>query len=116
MLPAKGDALSQADRPAKAEVALRRAAEIAERDVPDEVWQAMESLAILYGQEGRYDEAVAAYRRAMAELPEVGRPVLVDQVVLRIALAQNLGQLGKLDEALALARDATQRANPHARR
>jgi tetratricopeptide (TPR) repeat protein len=47
----------------------------------------------------------------MAELPEVGRLVLVDQVVLRTSLAQNLGQLGKLDEALALARDATERAD-----
>jgi tetratricopeptide (TPR) repeat protein len=108
---AKGGALVDADRTQEAEVALRRAVDLAEREDPDDIPQTIQGLGYLYEQEGRYGDAVEAYRRALAHLPASGPGVVQSQVVFRERLASNLSNEGKPEEAEAYARDAAARAD-----
>jgi tetratricopeptide (TPR) repeat protein len=103
---AKGTTLAAANRTQEAEVSLRHAVELAETAVPGYVPLATEGLGFVYEQEGRYEDAVAAFRRALASSPRRGAGTLSTGLTARERLAANLVQLGRVDEALPIAREA----------
>jgi tetratricopeptide (TPR) repeat protein len=102
---AKGGALVDSDRMREAEVAFRRAADLAEREAPDNIPLTVQGLGYLYEQQGRYSDAVDAYRRALAHL-STGAGVVVSQIVFRERLASNLTNVGNEAEAEQFAREA----------
>ncbi len=102
----KGSTLVEANRHADAEVALRHAVELAETIAPDYLPQAIQGLGYLYEDQGRYRDAVEAYRSALGKLPATGPGVASSSVIFRVRLAANLSSLGRNDEALAMGREA----------
>jgi tetratricopeptide (TPR) repeat protein len=101
---AKGASLVTADRMQEAEVSFRHAVDVAEREGLDELPLAIQGLGFLYEQQGRYQDAIDAYRGALGRLPKAG--VVPSQVTFRERLAVNLSSSGKHAEAEMTAREA----------
>ena len=107
---ARGTTLVELDRIDEAEQALRHSVELAEKYVPDQLPQSIQGLGYLYEQQGRFREAVDAYRRALEKLPNTGSGVMSGMIVFRQRLAINLSLLGQLEEAEAESRRAVELA------
>jgi len=103
---ARGVTLVQLSRMDEAEVALQKAVAIASHGAPTELVTAISGLGYLYQEQGRYAEAVDAYRKALGALAPADPVFPSGQVTFRSQLAQNLTLLGKHDEAVAVAREA----------
>jgi len=108
---AKGTTLVEAHQPEPAERALRRAVEISEKAAPDYLPQAIQGLGYLYEAQGRYLDAIAAYRDALAHLPAAGSGVVTAQIMFKGRLAVNLKTLGRTREAVQFALEAKQLAD-----
>jgi tetratricopeptide (TPR) repeat protein/predicted Ser/Thr protein kinase len=91
----KGTTLIEANRVGDAEASLRRAVELGETTLPDTLPQAIQGLGYLYERQGRYADAVAAYRRALAKLAALGQADSANDAVMRTRLALNLGLIGE---------------------
>ena len=103
----KATALVEADNEgAEVEAMLRRAAELAQRHAPEYVARTTMGLAYLFEGQGRYGDAVATYRRALAELEASGASTSLHNFRERLAI--NLSLLGSDDEAEREARAAVE--------
>ncbi|MCW5809226.1 MAG: tetratricopeptide repeat protein, partial [Deltaproteobacteria bacterium] len=100
----RGAVLIEADRAAEGEASLVRALDLAQRSAPELIAIVTQGLGYLHEDRGRYDEAVAAYRRALAHLPP--GPATGTEVTFRNRLAINLSLLGHTEEAEREARAA----------
>jgi eukaryotic-like serine/threonine-protein kinase len=98
-----GAALAQAQRPDDAELEFRKALALAEQHVPDYVPIIIQGLAFALEGRGRYRDAVAMYREALASDPPPSAPA---EITFRNRLAQSLTMLGEVAEAEAEARAA----------
>jgi eukaryotic-like serine/threonine-protein kinase len=103
---AKGGTLIALARFAEAEKSLRHAVELAEHGAIETLPQAIQGLGFLYEQQGRYTDAVEAYRLALQKLPAEGQGSTSSAIIFRQRLAINLSMLGKTHEAEAIAREA----------
>jgi eukaryotic-like serine/threonine-protein kinase len=103
---AKGSTLIALTRFAEAEKSLRHAVELAENGALDSLPQAIQGLGFLYEQQGRYADAVDAYRTALKKLPAEGAGSTSSAIIFRQRLAINLAMLGKTHEAAAISREA----------
>ena len=101
----QGEALIQANRLTEGEQVLRKTIERTVRDAPDTLSQVIIGLADLYESQGRYEDAVAAFRDAIAKTP-AGTNVSA-MLTYRERLAVALSMIGQTDEALALGRAVT---------
>jgi len=102
----KGGALLDADRFDDGERLLRHAVELAEARAPDQLSEADQALAESYVTRGRYDDAAAAYRRALAR----ASADRATAVVLHDRLALVLEMAGHEAESETEARTAVQLA------
>jgi tetratricopeptide (TPR) repeat protein len=100
----KGIALVDVGRAVEGEASLRKSVEICEHGAQWYLPQAIQGLGYLYEQQARYPEAIDAYRKALASLPKAGE--ISSSIVFRERLSSNLGELGRQDEAIAVAREA----------
>ncbi len=107
----RGSTLVELDRQAEAELALRHAVELAETRSPQYLSLAIQGLGYLYESQGRYVDAIDAYRRALARLAKDGGPPSTIDVTYRGRLAVNLSLLGKSAEAEVEARGAMELAD-----
>jgi tetratricopeptide (TPR) repeat protein len=102
----KGAALVAADRAEEGERALLDAVALARTTSADDLARALHSLGYFYEAQGRYAEAVGAYRQAIEQLPRspsgqvIGSPAFFEQ------LAVNLAHTGQLEAAELEARHA----------
>jgi eukaryotic-like serine/threonine-protein kinase len=104
---ARGTTLIELARFEEAEAALRRAVELATTHGLDTLPEAIQGLGYLYESQGRYADAVDAYRTALEKLPTTdGRSTTAGAVIFRQRLAINLAMLGEHAEAESLAREA----------
>ncbi len=103
---AKGSTLLQVSRFAEAEKSLRHAVELAQTHTLDTLPQAIQGLGYLYEQQGRYADAVDAYRTALEKLPAEGAGVTSSAIIFRQRLAINLAMLGRTHEAASISREA----------
>ncbi len=101
----EGEALIQANRLNEGEQVLRKTIERTVRDAPETLSQVIIGLADLYESQGRYAEAVAAFRDAIAKTPP-GTNVSA-MLTYRERLAVALSMIGQTDEALTLGRAVT---------
>ncbi|HEY5922469.1 MAG TPA: serine/threonine-protein kinase [Kofleriaceae bacterium] len=102
---AKGSTLSLLSRFDEAEISLRRAVDLASNGALATLPQAIQGLGFLYEQQGRYTDAVEAYRLALTKLPENGAGSVSGAIVFRQRLAMNLAMLGRTAEAKAVSRE-----------
>jgi tetratricopeptide (TPR) repeat protein len=102
----RGTVLIEADRQKDGEVALWRAFTLAETKAPEFLPQIIQGFGYLYEDQGKYDEAVEAYRRALAKLATGGPVLPATEVIVRQRLALSLAMLAHVDEAEAEARKA----------
>ncbi|MBA3503385.1 MAG: serine/threonine protein kinase, partial [Deltaproteobacteria bacterium] len=100
----KGTSMVEADQAKEAEALLHRAIEIAEKSAPQYLARATLGLGYLYEDQGRYTDAVAAYRRAIRQL--ASSTTTTSAHTFRERLAINLALLGESAEAEKLAREA----------
>jgi len=107
---AKGTTLVEAHKPIEAEATLRHAVELCEQSAPAYLPQAIQGLGYLYESQGRFGDAVAAYRDALAHLQPSGSGVLTAQVIINGRLAVNLSTMGQTKEAVKIARAARELA------
>ncbi|HUJ57591.1 MAG TPA: protein kinase [Kofleriaceae bacterium] len=107
---AKGGALADLGRRADAEAALRRSVEIAETEEPDYIPMAIQGLGYFYELDGRYGDAVGAYRDALARSLGAGNDP-VAEMAFREQLARDLSMAGHQAEALVHARRAVELAD-----
>jgi tetratricopeptide (TPR) repeat protein len=103
---AKGSTLTALARFADAEKSLRRSVELAEQHHLDTLPQGTQGLGFLYEQQGRYAEAVEAYRSALKTLDESRGGGLSSAIIFRERLAINLAMQGRTNEAEAVSREA----------
>jgi len=108
---AYGATLVDAHRPAEAEIALRRAIELSAKGAPDYLPQAIQGLGYLYESQGKFGDAVKAYRQALAELPPTGSGVISALVMIKGRLASNLSLIGETTEAVKVAREGSELAD-----
>jgi len=108
---AKGIALTAANRSSEGEIALRNAVALAKATRSDYLAVAIQGLGFLYEDQGRYKDAVAAYREAIAHLPRSASGEVIAQPVFFERLAINLAELGQLEEAETVARRAVEIAD-----
>ena len=102
----RGASLVDLHREAEAEVALRESVTIAESDVDASymLGTARQGLGYLFENQGRYREAVAEYRRALAQVPD--SDASDSAIVFRERLAFDLALLGDAAAAEPIARQA----------
>jgi eukaryotic-like serine/threonine-protein kinase len=101
----RGATLVDLHREKEAETALREAVALSEHSTTSYTLpQAIQGLGYLFEDQGRYIEAVDAYRRALAALPAGDHSA--SAIVFRERLAVDLGTIGKGEEAEAMARQA----------
>jgi tetratricopeptide (TPR) repeat protein/predicted Ser/Thr protein kinase len=108
----KGSALSKLDRYPEAEAALRKSIALARSaGDADNLARAIQGLGIMYEAQGRYRDAVAAYREAIDSEPRspsgqiVGRPSYFQRLSITLAL------LGRTSEAEVAARRGVELAD-----
>ncbi len=101
----KGATLVELQRPKDAEPLLREAVAVSEVSSPTTLPQAIQGLGYLYENEGRYEDAVTAFRSALAHLPPDDHGSS-SAIIFRERLAIDLSLLGKATEADAVAREA----------
>ncbi|HEX4454727.1 MAG TPA: protein kinase [Kofleriaceae bacterium] len=106
LLYAQGSSLVNAKRFADAEAMLRRALAIAESTQPAMRGRIIQGLGYLYEDEGRYEDAIAQFRRAIALGPAKAAGEINAQIIYRERLASDLSSAGHDDEAIRVARDA----------
>jgi tetratricopeptide (TPR) repeat protein len=102
----RGSALVDLHRWAEAETALRESISIGESD-PEASYTlatSIQGLGYLFEDEGRYRDAVAEYRRALARVPE--SDASASAIVFRERLAVDLASLGDPATAEPIARQA----------
>jgi eukaryotic-like serine/threonine-protein kinase len=100
---AKGTTLVEANRMKEAEAALRHCKELCEQYHLPYLPQAIQGLGYLYEQTGRFADAVAAYRLAIAGLPKHGPDDSITRVTFDERLSYNLMELGHTQEAVEVA-------------
>ena len=100
---AKGTTLVEANRMKEAEASLRHCKQLCEQYHLPYLPQAIQGLGYLYEQTGRFADAVAEYRLAIADLPNQGPDDAITRVTFDIRLAFNLMELGQTEEAVAIA-------------
>ena len=100
----KGSAMVEGDQSKDAEAILRRAVALAEQHAPQYLDRATLGLGYLFEDQGRYADAVEAYRRAIEQLERSG--VTTSAHTFRERLAINLALLGQAVEAEQVAREA----------
>jgi eukaryotic-like serine/threonine-protein kinase len=106
----RGVALVDTARYKEGEVALRKSVELSEQSSPDTLPMAIQGLGYLYEDQGRFEEAVTMYRRALDGMAKlVVTPVAA--VLIRDRLAVCLSTLGKAEEAEREARRAVELAD-----
>jgi len=91
---ARGMALVDASRTQEAEAALRTAIALAEAHSPRDLAAALQGLGLLFEDEGRAEEAVAMYRKAMDHLPRSPAGEVVVEPVVFQRLSVNLSNIG----------------------
>ncbi len=106
LLYAQGSSLVNAKQFADAEAMLRRALAIADSTQPAMRGRIIQGLGYLYEDEGRYEDAIAQFRRAIALGPAKAAGELNAQIIYRERLASDLSSAGHDDEAIRVARDA----------
>jgi eukaryotic-like serine/threonine-protein kinase len=106
LLYAQGSSLVNAKQFADAEAMLRRALAIAESTQPAIRGRIIQGLGYLYEDEGRYEDAIAQFRRAIALGPAKEAGEINAQIIYRERLASDLSSAGHDDEAIRVARDA----------
>lgn len=102
---AYGATLVDAHKPVEADKALRRAIELSAQGAPDYLPQAIQGLGYLYESQGRFSDAVKAYREALAGLPATGSGVITALVMIKGRLAGNLSLIGETAEAVQVSRE-----------
>ena len=107
----RGTALVQLQRYAEAEVALRRAFALAEVASRDSVPLVIQGLGYLLEDRQRFPEAVAMYRRAIAEFATQRSASPAIEMTIRDRLAASLGMIGELAEAEASSRKSVELAD-----
>ena len=100
---AKGTALVEANRMKEAEASLRHCKELCEQYHLPYLPQAIQGLGYLYEQTGRFADAVAEYRLAIAGLSKQGPDDSITRVAFDERLSSNLMELGHTEEAVAVA-------------
>jgi len=100
---AKGTTLVEANRMKEAEASLRHCKELCEQYHLPYLPQAIQGLGYLYEQTGRFADAVAEYRLALAGLAKDGPDDSITRVAFDGRLSSNLMELGRTEEAVALA-------------
>ena len=103
---AKGGALSQLYRNADAAIEFRKALAIAEEHAPELLPIVIQGLGYVLENDGKYDEAVTMYRRALAELAKQEPRNASNEITFRDRLASCLNMMGKNVEAEAESRAA----------
>jgi tetratricopeptide (TPR) repeat protein len=104
----KGSALTSMQRFDEAEKALRKAVELSTGPAISNLPEAITGIGFLYEQQGRYAEAVDAYRLALQKLPDTGAGSTSGAIIFRQRLAINLAMLGRTHEAEAVSREAVE--------
>jgi tetratricopeptide (TPR) repeat protein len=107
----KGVVLVQANRAREAEVALRAAFELAETVSPDDLSRTTQGLGVLYEDQGRYAEALDAYRKAIEHAPRDAAGQVIAPPIYFERVGANLALLGRPHEAEPEARHAAQLAD-----
>ena len=103
----RGTVLAAVHRYPEADAALHQAIALAKLPgSPMRVEQAIQGLGLLYGDQGRYADAVAAYRQAIEGQPRSPAGELQAQPVYYEQLAANLALLGEARDAELIARQA----------
>ena len=103
----RGSALGAVHRYPEAEAAMRQAIALAQLPgSPMRVAQPIQGLGLLSNDQGRYADAVAAYRQAIEVLPRSPSGEIQAQAVYFDQLAYNLALLGNAREAEPIARQA----------
>jgi tetratricopeptide (TPR) repeat protein len=105
LLYAQGTSLVNANKYADAEAMLRRALAIAESTQHDMRSRVIQGLGYLYEDEGRYEDAIVEFRRALAIPPKLVGGEVNAQIAFRERLAGDLSSAGHDDEAIGVARD-----------
>jgi tetratricopeptide (TPR) repeat protein len=109
---AKGVALIAADRTTEAEAVLHHAVELARTSGnAGELARALQGVGALYDREGRYADAAAAFRDAIAHLPRSATGEVIASPVYFERLADELTLMGQQDEAEREARRAVEIAD-----
>ncbi len=88
------------------EAELRRGFDLAQASAPTQVGLLAQGLGFSFESRGRYAEAVATYRRALALAGQDGTAGTPTEVVYRMRLAVNLANLGQATDAVTEARAA----------
>jgi eukaryotic-like serine/threonine-protein kinase len=103
---AKGAALTQLSRFGEAEAALRRAVELAETHGLDTLPEASLGLGYLYEAQGRFADAVEAYRTGLDNLTGDSAGATSGAIIFRQRIALNLAWVGDHAEAERVVRAA----------
>ena len=101
----KGTAMLEGGQGKEAEPILRRAVELAQKHAPQYLARTMLGLGYFYEAQGRYADAVEAYRGAIKQL-DSGTGPNTSAHTFRERLAINLALLGHAEEAERVAREA----------
>ncbi|HEY1813653.1 MAG TPA: protein kinase [Kofleriaceae bacterium] len=104
-LYAQGMALVNANRFPDAEAMLRRALAIAQSTQPQMRARVIQGLGYLYEDQGRYEDAIAQYRIAIAIPPAHAGGEVNAQIAFREQFASDLSSAGHDDEAIRVARE-----------
>jgi serine/threonine protein kinase/tetratricopeptide (TPR) repeat protein len=100
---AKGTALVEANRMKEAEASLRHCKELCEQYHLPYLPQAIQGLGYLYEQTGRFADAVTEYRIALSGLSKQGPDDSITRIAFDGRLSFNLMELGRTEEAVAVA-------------
>lgn len=103
---AKAAVFAQLNRNREAEAEYRAALSLAEQQLPRSVAVAVNGLGFALEGQGRYDEAVALYRRAIGELSAHKQRSELVTLTFQIRLAAGLEMLGRGPEAERVAGEA----------
>ena len=109
-LSCRASALVELARPGEALPLFQAALEIRERYAPAEVPASLGNIAIVFGAVGRFDEAVAAGRNAMAAAERAASRAHRNLAALQLARA--LFSLGRWDEAVSTVQEAAPETAP----
>ena len=104
----KGVALIAAGRAKEAAGVVAEAVALARHTSADDLAHALQGLGLFYEDQGRYAEAVDAYRDAIAQLPRSPSGQIIGPPTFFERLAVNLAHLGQLAQAEIEARHAVE--------
>jgi tetratricopeptide (TPR) repeat protein/tRNA A-37 threonylcarbamoyl transferase component Bud32 len=108
---AKGTVLVDTEHYDEAEVALKRAIELAARSSRDTLAHSVQGLAYLYESRGRLRDAIATYREALTHLSDAGPNAKSLVPAIESRLAVDLASVGETRIAVELGRDAVARSD-----